>query len=167
MQQPSGGGARGEGTGSLEPDGKRLGCNGWDMDHLSGYLRMLWSVFLDGFLAPAALVVSGSLPGTTMEDLRHRPYGGHRYALGLYMIDCLLNGFINLVYIVAAGGLICARLTIKPRISTEDSSRGERPALVTPGEFERRTDSEAHAEGRAVWRLDRSETHAPSYPRSS
>ena len=27
--------------------------------------------------------------------------------LGLYMIDCLMNGFLNLVYVVASGGLIC------------------------------------------------------------
>ena len=28
--------------------------------------------------------------------------------LGLYIIDCLLNGFINLLYVVGAGGLMCA-----------------------------------------------------------
>ncbi len=33
--------------------------------------------------------------------------------LGLYVVDCLLNGFINLVYVVAGGGLICA----VPRVS--------------------------------------------------
>src|SRR5206468_3279410 len=26
----------------------------------------------------------------------------------IYMIDCLSNGFLNLVYIVASGGLVCA-----------------------------------------------------------
>ena len=49
--------------------------------------------------------------------------------LGFYMIDCLMNAFPNLVYVVAAGALICARPTnINQRISDDDSSKCERPA---------------------------------------
>ena len=43
--------------------------------------------------------------------------------LGLYMIDCLMNGFLNLVYVVASGGLICTLpMNSKRRISIQDSS---------------------------------------------
>ena len=49
--------------------------------------------------------------------------------LGLYMIDCLMNGFLNLVYVVASGGLICTLpMNSKRRISIQDSSeRGQLP----------------------------------------
>ena len=46
--------------------------------------------------------------------------------LALYVIDCLLNGFINLVYVVASGGLICAMPTeSRRRMSIENSSERE------------------------------------------
>ncbi len=46
--------------------------------------------------------------------------------MGLYMIDCLVNGFINLILVVASGGLICALPTdSKRRTSVDDSSEGE------------------------------------------
>ena len=38
--------------------------------------------------------------------------------LGLYMIDCLLNGFINIVYVVAAGGLMGLTPAVCRRQST-------------------------------------------------
>ena len=39
------------------------------------------------------------------------------------MIDCLMNGFLNLVYVVASGGLICTLpMNSKRRISIQDSS---------------------------------------------
>ena len=49
--------------------------------------------------------------------------------LGLYVIDCLVNGFLNLVYVVASGGLICTLpMNSKRRISIQDSSeRGQLP----------------------------------------
>jgi O-antigen ligase len=49
--------------------------------------------------------------------------------LGLYSVDCLLNGFLNLVYIVAGGGLICAVPTdSRRRMSIQDASkRGQLP----------------------------------------
>ncbi len=49
--------------------------------------------------------------------------------LGLYMIDCLLNGFLNLVYVVASGGLIgTLPMNSQRRISIQDSSeRGQLP----------------------------------------
>jgi tetratricopeptide (TPR) repeat protein len=58
--------------------------------------------------------------------------------LGLYMIDCLLNGFINLVYIVAAGGLIGARPTsISQRVSDDRSRKGERLARTPSASLSR------------------------------
>jgi hypothetical protein len=47
--------------------------------------------------------------------------------LGLYTVDCLLNGFVNLVYIVAGGGLICAVPTDSRRFpSIRDSTESNR-----------------------------------------
>jgi len=83
--------------------------------------------------------------------------------LGLYMIDCLLNGFLNLVYIVAAGGLICARPTIiNQRISDGDSSKGVRlarapRAILSRGQVEGPTMKAEPFTGSTD-----GETHAPS-----
>jgi len=83
--------------------------------------------------------------------------------LGLYMIDCLMNGFLNLVYVLAAGGLICTRPTnTSRRISDDDSSKGERLARTTKarlsrGQVEGLTMKAEPSTGSAD-----GETHAPS-----
>jgi len=83
--------------------------------------------------------------------------------LGLYMIDCLMNAFPNLIYVVAAGGLICARPTsINQGISGDDSSKGERlartpKASLSLGQVEDLTMKAEPFTGSAD-----GETHAPS-----
>ena len=58
-------------------------------------------------------------------------------ALGLYQIDCLVNGFLNLIVVTATGGLICAlpsaserRMSIWSHQTTELGPCPEQPALL-------------------------------------
>jgi hypothetical protein len=52
------------------------------------------------------------------------PFAAIATLQSLYMIDCLSNGFLNLVYIVASGGLICA-LPPRPRRQAAIAEGGE------------------------------------------
>ena len=83
--------------------------------------------------------------------------------LGLYMIDCLMNGFINLVYIVAAGGLICAVSTnIDQGISDDDSSKGERLARTPKARLSRGQVEGLTMKAEPFTGSTDGETHAPS-----
>jgi tetratricopeptide (TPR) repeat protein len=63
-----------------------------------------WTTFL---LLPAALFFV-RYPVRQWQGSTVAPLAIVATLLGLYMIDCLLNGFVNLVYITASGGLIGA-----------------------------------------------------------
>ena len=52
--------------------------------------------------------------------------------LGIYMVDCLVNAFINIIYVSLAGGLISvvpAQLAIRPRKARDRASSGQGIAL--------------------------------------
>ena len=136
------------------------------MDHLSWALRMLWSVSLDDCFALAAMVVSGSLPGTTVEDLHGRPYGGHRCA-SWSLYDRLLDEWLLKL------GLCCGFRRIDlygaDEFQAEDIDPGFQQTwpdpLATQVQVELWASRRPNHAGRAVCRSDRSRNaHALDTP---
>jgi hypothetical protein len=83
--------------------------------------------------------------------------------LGVYMVDCLMNGFINLVYVVASGGLICALPTnTNPRMSDDDSSKGEQLARTPKPSSSRGQVEGLPIKAEPFTGSTDGETHAPS-----
>jgi tetratricopeptide (TPR) repeat protein len=64
-----------------------------------------WTVVL---VLPSLLFVR-RFPVSQWDSPTVAPLAAFAALLGLYMIDCLANGFINLVLIAASGGLMCIR----------------------------------------------------------
>ena len=88
--------------------------------------------------------------------------------MALYMVDCLLNGFINLILVVASGGLICAVPSdSKRRASVDDFSEGEplaRPLRPRSGPPEANSSRAMLTDSSA--QLTDPESPAPHHPRN-
>ena len=85
--------------------------------------------------------------------------------LGLYIIDCLLNGFINLLYILGSGALISVYPTESKRgLPIEGSSKGEGPRAPRSGSRWARSEvAELPAESSGS---NNQETHTLSLPQA-
>jgi tetratricopeptide (TPR) repeat protein len=85
-------------TKNVEPDGMWIGTVGGR--GLVGLVLVYLSLVL-----PAARFVRG-FPARTWGDPRVAAASLSAALLGLYLVDCLMNAFVNIIYITMAGGLI-------------------------------------------------------------
>ena len=102
-----GGGVHGEGTGLSTNMGEdKVATDGLWILMLGnyGFAGLLsWTVFM---LLPAYLFLR-RFPVSQWATPAIGPLAAIATLDGLYMVDCLSNGFFNLVYLVGSGGLIC------------------------------------------------------------
>jgi hypothetical protein len=91
-----------------ESDGRALAVTDSIWSIYFGYYRCFGlSTWTLAMLLPPWLFL-GRYPVTEWKTAAVGPAAVVAALLGLYMVDCLLNGFVNVVYIVTGGGLICA-----------------------------------------------------------
>ncbi len=93
----------------IGPDGKDLAVTDGLWILTLGYYGCVglatWTVVL---LLPSLLFIR-RFPVSQWDSPAVAPVAAFATLLSLYMIDCLANGFINLVLITASGGLVCVR----------------------------------------------------------
>jgi tetratricopeptide (TPR) repeat protein len=109
MQQPVWGWAGWGRNRVIDPSGKDLAITDGLWILTLGYYGCVglatWTVVL---LLPSLLFI-GRFPPSQWDSPAVAPLAAFATLLGLYVIDCLANGFLNLVLITASGGLVCVR----------------------------------------------------------
>jgi tetratricopeptide (TPR) repeat protein len=109
MQQPVWGWAGWGRNRVIGPDGRDLApTDGLWVINLGYYGCVGLAVWTVVLLLPSLLFVL-RFPVSQWNTPAVAPLAAFATLLGLYMIDCLANGFLNLVLITALGGLICVR----------------------------------------------------------
>ena len=125
MQQPTWGWGAWGGNRVIGPDGRdQAPTDGMWIIYLGCYGFVGLSAWTTVMLLPALLFVR-RFPVRLWASPKFAPMAAMATLMGLYTIDCLLNGFINLILVVASGGLICAVPSdSKRRGSVDDFSEG-------------------------------------------